>query len=137
MAVSGAEPVYLSASFIIEEGFLVKDLETIVESMAKRAKEAGVMIVTGDTKIVNRGKCDKIFITTSGIGILDKSCIHISNGEKIEPGDKIILNGTIADHGMAIIGAREGMNFQSDIITDSAPLNHLIKKIIRSPENIH
>ncbi len=137
LSVSGAKPVYLSASFIIEEGFLVKDLEAIVKSMAQRAKEAGVLIVTGDTKIVNREKCDKIFITTSGIGILDKSCIHISSGEKIETGDKIIINGAIADHGMAIIGTREGMNFHSEIKTDSAPLNHLIKKVVQIPENIH
>ena len=120
LAVSGAKPVYLSASFIIEEGFLIKDLETIVKSMAERAKEARVLIVTGDTKIVNREKCDKIFITTSGIGVLDKTCVHISSGEKIKTGDKIILNGNIADHGMAIISTREGMNFQSEIKTDSA-----------------
>lgn len=137
LAVSGAKPVYLSASFIIEEGFLIKDLETIVKSMAERAKEARVLIVTGDTKIVNREKCDKIFITTSGIGVLDKTCVHISSGEKIKTGDKIILNGNIADHGMAIISTREGMNFQSEIKTDSAPLNHLIGKVIKIPENIH
>src|SRR3972149_2130608 len=113
LAVSGAKPGYLSASFIIEEGCSLADLEIIVKSMSDRANEAGIQIVTGDTKVVNRGKCDKIFITTSGIGILEKEKKHISIGKKIKPGDKIIINGNIADHGMAIIGAREGMNFQS------------------------
>ena len=137
LAVSGAKPLYLSASFIIEEGFALNDLEIIVKSMAARAKEAGILIVSGDTKVVNRGKCDKIFITTSGVGSLEQDKIHISDGDKIEPGDKILINGTIADHGMAIIGAREGINFQSEIKTDSAPLNDLIIEIIQNPEAMH
>lgn len=130
LAVSGAIPLYISVSFIIEEGFQYNELEEIVVSMTYKAKEANVLIVTGDTKVVNRGKCDKIFITTSGIGALDKKYIPISIGEDIEIGDQIIINGTIADHGMAIMGAREGINFESDIQSDSAPLNHMIQEAL-------
>lgn len=130
LAVSGAIPKYLSVSFIIEEGFSTKDLETIVTSMADEAKKAGILIVTGDTKVVSRGQCDKIFINTSGIGILEEKYKTISTGKNIKPGDKIILNGTIADHGMAIMAARNFGNFKTEINSDCACLNHLIKEIL-------
>ncbi len=130
LAVSGATPKYLSASFIIEEGFSIKELETIVSSMADEAKKASVLIVTGDTKVVNKGQCDKLFINTSGIGILDKKYKPISTGENIKAGDKIIINGTIGDHGMAIMAARNFGNFKTEIKTDSACLNHMIKEIL-------
>lgn len=129
LAVSGATPLYLSSSFIIEEGFLLSDLEIIVETMAAEAKKAGVKIVTGDTKVVGRGKCDKVFINTSGIGVLKKENIEISSGLNIKTGDKIIVNGTIGDHGMTIMGTRNELNFTSNLKSDCAPLNHLIKEI--------
>lgn len=130
LAVSGAIPKYISCSFILEEGLPMDDLETIVKTMAEEAKKAGVQIVTGDTKVVNKGKADKIFINTSGIGILDAKHKHISSGKNIVAGDKIIINGTIADHGMTIMVARDFENFTTQIETDSACLNHLIKELI-------
>jgi hydrogenase expression/formation protein HypE len=132
LSVSGAIPKYISVSFIIEEGFSLKDLEIIVSSMAEEAKKAGVHIVTGDTKVVNKGQCDKLFINTSGIGILDKKFKSISTGENICPGDKIIINGSIGDHGMAIMAARNFANFKTEIISDCASLNELIQTILAS-----
>ena len=136
LAVSGAKPLYISASFIIEEGFKLDELEEIVNSMTERAREANVLIVTGDTKVVNKGKCDKIFITTSGIGKLNKNYVPISTGKNIKIGDQLIINGTIADHGMAIMGAREGINLISDIQSDSAPLNHLIQEVLSNSNSV-
>jgi len=136
VAVSGANPLYLSASFIIEEGFPFKDLEIIVRSMAEEASKAGVKIVTGDTKVVNRGSCDKIFINTTGVGELNKKHTHIGTGKNIQPGDKIIINGTIADHGMCVMAAREEISFSTDIKSDCACLNHLIQDAINESEKI-
>lgn len=130
LAVSGARPLYLSCSFILEEGFYLDQLENIVKSMAEEAKTAGVIIVTGDTKVVDRGKCDKIFINTSGIGILDKNKKDISTGKKISKGDRIIINGSVADHGMAILSARNEMNLSAEILSDCASLNHMIQDVI-------
>jgi len=130
LAVSGATPMFLSAGFIIEEGFPFKDLESIVRSMADEAKKAGVVIVTGDTKVVNRGKCDKIFINTAGIGMIKMHHTHIGEGRSIKPGDKIIINGSIGDHGMAVLSARQELNIQSDIQSDCASLNGLIHNIL-------
>ena len=127
IAVSGAEPLYISTSFIIEEGFPFKDLEDIVISMAEEAQNAGIIIVTGDTKVVNRGKCDKVFINTTGIGKLDPKNRAISSGVNIRPGDKIIINGSIGDHGMSVLAAREFLNLRAEIESDCACLNHLIK----------
>jgi hydrogenase expression/formation protein HypE len=132
LAVSGANPKYISVSFILEEGFTFEELESVVSSMADEAKRSGVLIVTGDTKVVNRGKCDKLFINTSGIGILDNRHKHISTGENIKPGDKIIINGTIGDHGMAIMAARNFANFKTDIKTDCASLNLLIRDVLNT-----
>jgi hydrogenase expression/formation protein HypE len=129
LAVTGAEPAYLSASFIIEEGFPVNELEMIAESLASEAKKAGVLIVTGDTKVVNKGKCDKLFINTAGIGRIRKENLHISKAENIEPGDVIIINGMIGDHGMAVMNARESFNFKTTIESDCASLNHLIHEV--------
>ena len=136
LAVAGAVPKYLSAGFIIEEGFPLSDLEQIVATMAQEAKTAEVFIVTGDTKVVNKGLCDKIFINTSGIGIIQNKYKKISTGETIEPGDKIIINGAIADHGMAIMALRNFENFKSDIVSDCAPLSKLIKEILDKGCNI-
>jgi hydrogenase expression/formation protein HypE len=136
LAVSGATPLFLSAGFIIEEGFSLGDLETIVCSMAKEAEKAGVVIVTGDTKVVNRGKCDKIFINTSGIGKIRKQHLHIGEGSRIRPGDKIIINGSVGDHGMAVLAARKELNIQSDIQSDCASLNGLIQNILAASDGI-
>lgn len=136
LAVSGAKPKYLSCGFIIEEGFEISKLEQIVQTMAEEAKKAGVMIVTGDTKVVNRGKCDKVFINTAGIGELDAAMRHISYGNTIKPGDKIIINGSLGDHGIAILAARESLSFESNIASDCAPLNDLIEGILDEPEKI-
>lgn len=130
LAVSGAIPKYISAGFIIEEGMAYDELEKIVSSMAIEAKKANVQIVTGDTKVVDKNKCDKVFINTAGIGIIEKKYLHISSGENIKPGDKIIINGTIADHGMSVMAARNFENFKTDIKSDCASLNHFIKEIL-------
>lgn len=136
VAVSGAKPLYLSTSFIIEEGLPFKDLEAIVKSMALEVEKAGVKIVTGDTKVVNRSKCDKVFINTAGIGILPEKNIHIGSGKNIQAGDKIIVNGTLADHGMAVMAAREELSFTTDIKSDCACLNHLIKNALNVSDNV-
>ena len=128
LAMSGAKPLYLSLSFIIEEGLEVAEFEEIVRSIAETANEAGVEIITGDTKVVNQGDADKLFINTSGIGsILDG--IDIS-GANAKPSDKIILSGTIGDHGIAIMSKREGINFSTTLESDCAPLNHLVADIL-------
>ncbi|HBS87820.1 MAG: hydrogenase expression/formation protein HypE [Bacteroidetes bacterium GWF2_38_335] len=132
LAVSGAKPLYISSSFIIEEGFPIADLEKIVATMADEARKAGVKIVTGDTKVVDRGKCDKIFINTSGIGVLNPEYKHIGTGEKITPGDIILINGSIGDHGMTIMAERNDLNISAQIGSDCAPLNHLISEILET-----
>jgi hydrogenase expression/formation protein HypE len=129
LAVSGAEPLYLSVSFIIEEGFPLHDLETISDSLALEAKKAGVIVVTGDTKVVNKGKCDKLFINTSGIGRIEAEKLNIGKAEGIIPGDVILINGTIGDHGMAVLNSRESFNFKIPIESDCASLNRLIREV--------
>ena len=130
LAVSGADPRYISVSFIIEEGFPMKDLELIVSSLADEARKAGVTIVTGDTKVVNKGKCDKIFINTAGIGSVRAENRLVSKAYDIRPGDLIIINGTIGDHGMAVMSAREFFNFKTHVVSDCASLNHLISEVL-------
>jgi hydrogenase expression/formation protein HypE len=130
LAVSGSEPLFLSVSFIIEEGFPVRDLEIITESLAAEAKKAGVLIVTGDTKVVNKGKCDKLFINTAGIGRMKKENLYISKALNLQSGDVIIINGTIGDHGMAVMNARESFNFKTNVESDCASLNHLINEVL-------
>ncbi|MBT6765620.1 MAG: hydrogenase expression/formation protein HypE, partial [Prolixibacteraceae bacterium] len=136
LAVSGAVPKYLSVGFIIEEGLEFDVLEKLVKSIAETAKTANVKIVTGDTKVVNRGKCDKLFINTSGIGELDSKFKKISSGEKIQPGDKILINGFIADHGIAVMSARNELKVQADVQSDCAPLNGLIGEVLAISENV-
>ncbi|HWZ50604.1 MAG TPA: hydrogenase expression/formation protein HypE [Granulicella sp.] len=128
LAMSGAQPLYLSAAFILEEGLAVDDLRRVVDSMRSAAAEAGVQLVTGDTKVVNRGKGDQIFITTTGIGVIEhKGSI---SADRARPGDKIILSGTIGDHGMTIMSQREGLEFESAIESDCAPLNGLVAAML-------
>ncbi len=136
LCMSGAKPLYLSCGFILEEGLQIKDLHRIVVSMRNAADKAGVKIITGDTKVVDKGSCDKIFINTSGVGILDKN-VNVS-ALNLQPGDKIIVSGTIADHGVAIMMCREGLSFESEIESDSAALNELVNIIMNTgAEYIH
>lgn len=128
VATSGAVPKFLSCGFILEEGFPVSDLKRICKSMAEMAKEAGVHIVTGDTKVVNRGHGDGVFINTSGIGFIPAG-VSLS-GANCKSGDKILVTGTMGDHGITIMSCREELSFNADIQTDAAPLNHLIAEVI-------
>lgn len=128
VATSGAVPKYLSCGFILEEGFPVADLKRICKSMAEMAKEAGAHIVTGDTKVVNRGHGDGVFINTSGIGFIPEG-VNLS-GAFCKPGDKVLVTGTMGDHGITIMSCREELSFNADIQTDAAPLNHLIAEVI-------
>jgi hydrogenase expression/formation protein HypE len=137
LAVSGAIPRYLSASFIIEEGLPVTDLVRIAESMAEEAISAGVKIITGDTKVVEKGKCDKIFITTSGMGILDPRFEHIGKGERISQGDKLIINGPVGNHSLAVLGSRNKLSFKTPIVSDCASLNSLIRHVLESSKEIY
>lgn len=135
VAMSGAIPLYLSAGFIIEEGFPLSDLKAIVDSMAACSREAGVPIITGDTKVVEKGKGDGIFITTAGVGVVPEG-IHIS-GELAAPGDVILTNGTIGDHGVAVMSKRENLTFETDILSDSAALHTLVADMIAAAPGIH
>lgn len=128
VATSGATPRYLSCGFVLEEGYPLDDLRRVCASMAATAKEAGVEIVTGDTKVVNRGHGDGIYINTAGIGELREG-IDLS-ASHIRPGDKILISGSIGDHGIAIISTREELSFSTQIESDAAPLNHLITAVL-------
>ncbi len=130
LSVSGATPLYISVSLIIEEGFPMKDLEMIVRSLAEEAVKAGVTIVTGDTKVVNKGKCDKLFINTAGIGRLDRGRNLAGRFRSVIPGDVIIINGSLGDHGMAVMNARESFNFRSPVLSDCCCLNGLIGQVL-------
>ncbi|MFQ5706356.1 MAG: hydrogenase expression/formation protein HypE [bacterium] len=130
VCMSGARPLFLSAAFIIEEGFPLADLKRIVESMQRAAQRAGVLVVTGDTKVVNKGKGDKVFINTAGLGVLEHER-EISAGN-LQPGDNLLINGSIAAHGMAILSRREGLAFQSPIKSDTAALNGLVAATLKA-----
>ncbi len=135
VAMCGATPLYLSVGMIIEEGFPMADLERVVAEMGRAARLAGVSVVTGDTKVVPKGAADKIFINTAGIGIIDEK-VNVS-GANSRPGDVVILSGTMADHGMTILTQRQGLTFESDLVSDSAPLNHMVADILRTDCDIH
>jgi len=147
LAMCGARPLYLSAGFIIEEGFSMEELWRVVLSMQRAAERAGVLLITGDTKVVDRGKGDKIFINTSGVGVVvdrgkgDKIFINTSGvgvveegisiaPSRVQPGDKVLVSGAIAVHGIAIMSVREGLEFETEIKSDTAPLNDLVLKIL-------
>jgi hydrogenase expression/formation protein HypE len=135
VAMLGAVPRYLSCAFILEEGLNMDDLDKIAASMAGAATEAGVLIVTGDTKVVPKGAVDKIFINTTGIGSV---IAHPSpSGSRAVPGDAILVSGSMGDHGLAILSHRQGISFDTDILSDSQSLNHLIIKLIREVGDIH
>jgi hydrogenase expression/formation protein HypE len=134
IAMAGARPLYLSAGFVIEEGFALKDLARVVASMAAASKEAGVPVVTGDTKIVERGKGDGVFITTAGVGVVPDG-VHVS-GDRARPGDAIIISGTIGDHGIAVMSKRENLSFETDILSDSAALHGLVASMVERVPDI-
>ena len=135
LAMCGAKPLYLSLSFIIEEGLPKSELKQIVESVQRAAQEAGVKIVTGDTKVVHRGSADKLFINTAGIGIIPDG-VDIS-GSNATPGDKVLLSGPIGDHGIAVLSKREGLSFSTQLESDCAPLNGLVDEMLNASSNIH
>jgi len=135
LATSGARPMYLSLSFIIEEGLSLKELEKVVNSVRATAGEAGVEIVTGDTKVVTRGSADKLFINTAGVGVIPEG-VNIS-GSNAKPGDKVILNGAIGDHGIAVVSKREGLSFATKLKSDCAPLGGLVADMLKASPNIH
>ncbi|MCW5594737.1 MAG: hydrogenase expression/formation protein HypE [Rhodocyclaceae bacterium] len=135
VAMSGARPLYLAASFILEEGFPLADLKRIVESMAQAAREAGVAIVTGDTKVVEQGKGDGVFITTTGIGVVPEG-VNIS-GDRAQPGDAILVSGTLGDHGVAIMSSRESLGFETTIRSDTAALHDLVARMVAAVPDIH
>lgn len=128
IAMAGARPLYLAASFILEEGFPLNDLKRIAESMGAAAREAGVSVITGDTKVVERGKADGVFISTTGIGVVPQG-IEISVG-RIRPGDCLIVSGFLGDHGVAVMSKRHDLAFETAILSDSAPLHELVAVMV-------
>jgi hydrogenase expression/formation protein HypE len=135
LAVVGARPLYLSLALIIEEGLPLTELERAMTSIREAAAEANVQIVTGDTKVVNHGSADKLFITTSGIGIIPEG-VDVS-GANARPGDRIILSGPIGDHGVAVMAQRENLRFKVPVESDCAPLNGLVAEILKYSEAVH
>jgi hydrogenase expression/formation protein HypE len=135
VAMRGATPLFLSVGFILEEGLPLGDLGVVAESMAAAAKRAGVEIVTGDTKVVDRGHGDGIYVNTTGIGVVPAG-IDVGP-HRIEPGDAVIVSGTIGDHGIAIMSVREGLGFEADIASDTAPLNAMIADLLDADIDVH
>jgi len=135
LAMCGAEPAYLSAALIIEEGFPLDQLQAIVAAMSRAAAAAGVQVVTGDTKVVPRGAADKIFINTSGVGVIPAGVAVASHRAK--PGDLVLLSGSIADHGVSVLASREGLSFQTGVQSDTAPLNHMVRGMLAAGPGVH
>jgi hydrogenase expression/formation protein HypE len=135
VAMAGATPLYLAAGFVLEEGFPLADLKRVVESMAAAANDAGVPVITGDTKVVEKGKGDGVFITTTGVGIVPPG-IDIS-GDRARPGDAILVSGTIGDHGVAIMSLRENLEFETTIESDTAALHELVAAMVAAVPDIH
>ncbi|MDR3461445.1 MAG: hydrogenase expression/formation protein HypE [Beijerinckiaceae bacterium] len=128
LAMSGARPLYLSASFILEEGFPLADLQRIARSMGEASRAAGVPVITGDTKVVERGKADGVFITTAGVGLVPAG-LHLS-GDRARPGDVVIVSGSMGDHGVAIMSSRQNLEFETLIVSDSAALHELTAAMV-------
>ncbi|MBL6929453.1 MAG: hydrogenase expression/formation protein HypE [Rhodospirillales bacterium] len=135
VAMAGAKPLYLSVGMILEEGYPLADLKKIVQSMAAAAREAGVMIVTGDTKVVEKGSGDGIFITTTGVGVVPEG-VEVS-ADRAMPGDKVLVSGSMGDHGVAIMSKRENLTFETEIESDCASLNGMVEKIIAAAPGVH
>ncbi len=135
LAMKGARPLYLSAAFVIEEGFPCSDLKKIIDSMVKASQEAKVEIVTGDTKVVERGSADALFINTAGVGVIPEG-VEIS-AQRAQPGDVVIISGSIGDHGIAVLSEREGLSFETQIESDVAPLNGLVEALLEVTREVH
>lgn len=135
LSMGGARPLYLSLGLILEEGFPMSDLEKILASVRKASERAGVSIIAGDTKVVNKGNVDGIFINTAGVGIVENN-LNIS-AENLKPGDKILISGYIGDHGIAIMAVREGLIFDNPVQSDSAPLNGLVDRMLTNGTRVH
>ncbi len=135
LAMRGARPYYLSVGFILEEGLPLLDLERILDSMKQAAQEAGVLIITGDTKVVPKRTIDKVFINTSGLGLVPEG-LDIG-GQKARPGDAVLLSGTIGDHGLAVLSRRQGFSFETSLVSDVSPLNHLVQAMLSAAPEIH
>lgn len=135
LSMQGARPQYMTLGLILEEGLPMEDLVAIIDSAAEAAAEAQVSIVAGDTKVVPKGHVDKIFINTSGIGLIPEG-VNVS-GDNARPGDLLIINGNIGDHGMAILSKREGLSFKTPLISDSAPLNLLVSSFLDESHEVH
>ncbi len=135
LSMQGAQPLYLTLGLILEEGFPVKDLERIIDAAAQASVEAGIKIVAGDTKVVPKGNADKIFINTAGIGMIPDG-VDVSS-RNARPGDLVMINGDIGDHGIAILTSREGLSFKTQIKSDSAPLNTLVASILKISKRVH
>lgn len=135
LAMRGAKPCYLSVGFILEEGLEITDLKKLLNSMAEAAREARVQVVAADTKVVERGKADRIFINTAGVGIIAPG-VDVA-GQNAKPGDFVLINGPVGDHGVAVLSTREGLSFQTEIQSDSAPLNGLVSDMLEVSRNIH
>lgn len=135
LSMSGATPLYLSAAFVLEEGFPIADLTRIADSMGEAAREVGAEIVAGDTKVVESGKADEVFITTTGLGLVPEGVSIFASGARA--GDKIILSGTIGDHGIAVLSKREGFRFSAEIESDCAPLTGLVQRMLGLSKEIH
>jgi hydrogenase expression/formation protein HypE len=134
LAMSGATPLYITVGFIIEEGLEIKELEKIVKSIAATVKEANVKIVAGDTKVVEKGNADKIYINTTGIGVIKDE--RYLSAENIKPGDKVIISGTLGDHGICIMAKRKNLEFDVSVKSDCGLLNKLIKKVLDASSNV-
>jgi hydrogenase expression/formation protein HypE len=135
VAMSGAIPLYLTAGFILEEGLPVETLERIARSMEESLHEAGVQLIAGDTKVVEKGKADGLFINTAGIGWVDEN--YQIGGALAHPGDVVLISGTLGDHGIAVLAARGELGFETDVQSDVAPLNHLIASVLKAAPHIH
>lgn len=136
VAVSGAEPLYLSASFILEEGFPLADLKRIADSMKRAQLLTGVPIITGDTKVVEKGKGDGVFITTTGVGVIRDPRVNLSV-TRVQAGDQILVSGSMGDHGIAVLSKRQNLDFETTLKSDSAPLHELIREVIRVAPDVH
>jgi hydrogenase expression/formation protein HypE len=135
VAMAGARPLYLTAGFILEEGLPMDTLRRVVQSMQAAADEAGVQVVAGDTKVVEKGKADGMFITTAGVGWIPVG--RVIGGEQARPGDVVLVSGTMGEHGIAVLGARGELGFETDLQSDAAPLNHMIENILQVAPHVH
>jgi len=135
VAMSGARPLWLTAGFILEEGLPMETLEQVVRSMATAAEEAGVQVVAGDTKVVERGHGDGLYINTAGVGVVPEG--RNIGPDRARPGDVVLISGTLGDHGIAVLSKREGLTFETDLVSDSAALNGLIEALLTAAPNVH